>query len=291
MSKERNTQWHPAFCSAIKLELAADKNYLEYTNEYNLTRKPLQIDLLVVKKVKNYQVKNEIGRIFCTHNIMEYKSPEDSLNVNTFLKVIAYACIYKISEKRVDEIDLQDITITFIREKFPYKLMEWLKKSGYLIEEKFKGIFYVMKENVFSIQIVVTNRLSKENQKWLTLLNQNLSEEDAQRAIAQTNGLIEKEEKDYADSVLQVAIVENEQVFHGVKEATDNNMCEALKKLMEPEINEMKKAAIAEGRAEGRTEGIELTLKILKLKSEGKSAGQIAGVCGVPLELVKRIVE
>ena len=224
MSKERNTQWHPAFCSAIKLELAADKNYLEYTNEYNLTRKPLQIDLLVVKKVKNYQVKNEIGRIFCTHNIMEYKSPEDSLNVNTFLKVIAYACLYKISEKRVDEIDLQDITITFIREKFPYKLMEWLKKSGYLIEEKFKGIFYVMKENVFSIQIVVTNRLSKENQKWLTLLNQNLSEEDAQRAIAQTNGLIEKEEKDYADSVLQVAIVENEQVFHGVKEATDNNM-------------------------------------------------------------------
>ena len=82
--------------------MAADKNYLEYTNEYNLTRKPLQIDLLVVKKVKNYQVKNEIGRIFCTHNIMEYKSPEDSLNVNTFLKVIAYACLYKISEKRMD---------------------------------------------------------------------------------------------------------------------------------------------------------------------------------------------
>lgn len=86
MSKERNTQWHPAFCSAIKLELAADKKYLEYTNEYNLTRKPLQIDLLIIKKAKEYQVKNEIGRIFRTHNIMEYKSPEDSLNIKYTLK-------------------------------------------------------------------------------------------------------------------------------------------------------------------------------------------------------------
>ena len=260
MSKERNTQWHPAFCSAIKLELAADKKYLEYTNEYNLTRKPLQIDLLIIKKAKEYQVKNEIGRIFRTHNIMEYKSPEDSLNINTFIKVIAYACLYKVSEKRIDEINLQDITLTFIREKFPYKLAKWLKKNGYIIEERYRGIFYVIKENTFLTQIVVTNRLSRENQKWLTLLNQNLSKEDAERAIEQTNVLTEKDEKDFADSVLQVAVAENEQIFHGVKEAVDNNMCEALRKLMEPEINEMKEAAIAEGRAEGiiagRAEGI-----------------------------------
>ena len=49
---------------------------------------------------------------------------------------------------------------------------------------------------------------------------------------------------------------ENEQIFHGVKEA-DGNMCEALRKLMEPEFNEMKVAAIAEGREEGRAEGRE----------------------------------
>lgn len=253
MPKLRNTQWHPAFCSAIKLELAADKRYLEYMNEYNLTSKPLQMDLLIIKKIRNHQIKNEIGKIFRIHNILEYKSPEDKLNVNTYLKVIAYACLYKISEKRFDEIKLQDITLTFIREKFPYKLVKWLRKNGYEVVEQYKGIYYVVKPNTFLTQIIVSKRLSKENQKWITLLSQNLDEADAERAIAQTNGLIEKDEKDYADSVLQVAVAENEQVFHGVKEV-EGNMCEALRKLMEPEFNEMKAAAIAEGRAEGRAE-------------------------------------
>lgn len=44
--KNRKTQWHPAFCSAVRLELRADKQKLQYTNEYNLNAKPIQIDLL-----------------------------------------------------------------------------------------------------------------------------------------------------------------------------------------------------------------------------------------------------
>ena len=78
MTNELKTQWHPAFCSAMKLELIEDGEYLDYINEYNLNTKPLQIDLLVVKKVKDIEIKNEIGKLFRTHNIMEYKTPEDS---------------------------------------------------------------------------------------------------------------------------------------------------------------------------------------------------------------------
>lgn len=274
MSKERKTQWHPAFCSAIKLELSADKKYLEYTNEYNLSNKPLQIDLLIIKKAKSYQIKNEIGKLFRVHNIVEYKSPQDSLSVNTFLKVIAYACLYKINEKRMDEIRLRDITLTFVRESFPHKLVKWLKHNGYVVEERYKGIFYVIKRNVFPIQIVVTGRLPKDNQKWLTLLNQNLDEEDAERAIAQTNVLSEKDEKDFADSVLQVAVAENRRVFNETKEE-DDNMCEALRELMEPEFNEMKAAAIAEGLAEGRAEG--RAEGLAKGRAEGRAEGIMEG--------------
>ncbi len=85
MTKKANTQWHPAFCSAMKLELKDDAEHLDYQNEYNLNTKPLQIDLLIVKKIKEVELKNQIGKLFRTHNIVEYKSPEDSLNVNTYL--------------------------------------------------------------------------------------------------------------------------------------------------------------------------------------------------------------
>ena len=39
--------------------------------------KPLQIDCTVVKVKKNCRIKNEIGKIFRTHNIFEYKAPKD----------------------------------------------------------------------------------------------------------------------------------------------------------------------------------------------------------------------
>lgn len=56
--------------------------------------KPLQIDCTVVKVKKNCRIKNEIGKIFRTHNIFEYKSPKDELNIDTFYKAVAYAaCI------------------------------------------------------------------------------------------------------------------------------------------------------------------------------------------------------
>ena len=70
----------------MKLELIENKGDMDYENEYNLNSKPIQIDLLVIKKSKEKKKKNEIGKIFRGHNIMEYKSPQDSMNVDTFIK-------------------------------------------------------------------------------------------------------------------------------------------------------------------------------------------------------------
>ena len=161
------------------------------------------------------------------------------------------------------EIKVEDITVTLIRERYPRKLFKWLRKRGFKIEERYKGIFYVTRFEEFQIQILVAGKLSKENQKWLTLLNRKLEKKDAERAVSQSNRLTKKDEKELADSVLQVAISENEEVFYGVKKE-EEGMCEALRKLMEPEINEMKAIAIAEGIAAGRAEG----------KAEGRAEGR-----------------
>ena len=42
--KSQKLQWHPAFCSALRLELLEDAENLEFTDEFQLTEKPLQID-------------------------------------------------------------------------------------------------------------------------------------------------------------------------------------------------------------------------------------------------------
>ena len=43
-------QWHPAFCAGVQIELAEAGADLTFIREYQLGRKPKQVDLLVIKK-------------------------------------------------------------------------------------------------------------------------------------------------------------------------------------------------------------------------------------------------
>ena len=78
--------------------------YLEMHEEYLLSKKPLQMDILIIKKLKDIQIRKDIGRIFRKHNIIEYKSPSDNLSINDFYKVYGYACVYQSDTNRVGEI-------------------------------------------------------------------------------------------------------------------------------------------------------------------------------------------
>ncbi|MDO4340472.1 MAG: hypothetical protein Q4C91_20685, partial [Eubacteriales bacterium] len=110
---EIRKQWHGPFCSAVRLELVENKNDVDFQKEYQLSSKPLQIDLLVIRKTEDISINNEIGKIFRGHNLMEYKSPEDALNVDTYFKVLGYACFYKSNSPSVDSIKDDDITLSF----------------------------------------------------------------------------------------------------------------------------------------------------------------------------------
>ncbi len=245
MTKKANTQWHPAFCSAMKLELKDDAQYLEYQNEYNLNTKPLQIDLLIIKKLKSIEIKNQIGKLFRTHNIVEYKSPDDSMNTNTYFKVLSYAYLYKTHERHVDDIKLEDITLTMVRHSYPRDLLRWFRQNGYHVTETYPGIYYIAKEGCFPTQIIVSNRLSPENQKWLTVLCPNLTPADIERTVKQLNNLTDNAEKIYGDSVWQVAITENKTLVNQLK--GDLKMCEAMRELFAPELKEATEQGIERG--------------------------------------------
>ena len=58
--KSQKLQWHPAFCSALRLELLEDAENLEFTDEFQLTEKPLQIDCTVVKVKKDCKIKKKM---------------------------------------------------------------------------------------------------------------------------------------------------------------------------------------------------------------------------------------
>lgn len=67
------------------------------------------------------------GSIFKGHNIIEYKSPDDSFSIDDFYKVIAYAGLYKSDVETADSIKAEDINITFVAKSYPRKMIEHIR--------------------------------------------------------------------------------------------------------------------------------------------------------------------
>ena len=243
--KSQKLQWHPAFCSALRLELLEDAANLEFTDEFQLTEKPLQIDCTVVKVKKNCRIKNEIGKIFRKYNIFEYKSPMDELNIDTFYKAVAYACLYKVLPNHVDEIPAEEITITLIRDRKPVKLMQELEKSGYGYKKEAAGIYYVSGV-MFPVQSIASSELDTEMHVQLKALTNHLEESLMRQYLLKVSAFSERE-KNLADIVLQVIVNSNMEQVREWK-GSERIMCEALRVLMADELNEER----VEGQREGQ---------------------------------------
>ena len=126
-------QWHPAFYAGIQIEFAEEAEKLIFENEHQLGTKPKEIDVLIIKKNPKEQIRKNIGRIFRGHNIVEYKSPDDYLSIDDFYTVYGYACFYKADTKKMNSIQIHDITITFVCCKYPRKLIKHLTQDRKLI--------------------------------------------------------------------------------------------------------------------------------------------------------------
>ena len=197
-NEELVNQYHPAFCNAMIQIFENDGNKYEYKEEYELNTLPNRIDFLVIKVVdkslsvpaesgcwkeetsieKNY-IHNGIGKICRKYNIFEYKSPGQQLTVDDFYKTMGYGYLCACSNK---DCSIDDITLTFVREGKPKKLLSFFKEKGYNVSEYEKGIYHVLKKDHVDVQVVVTKEVG-EDYLWLKALSDKLTFEDAIRLV------------------------------------------------------------------------------------------------------------
>lgn len=247
--KDTNIQWHPGFVAAMNLELLENKNDLIFEKEYNLNTKPLEIDLLIIRKDSSVHISNEIGSFFRGHNILEYKSPEDSLDIDVFYKTMAYASLYKSYGKSLDERKADDITVSIIRESKPRELFKYFREHGYSIANHMKGIYYIEGNVWFPAQIIVTKELERKSHAWLKALSGNLKKEDICNLLDTVRCLTETADRELADSVLEVSLAANEQIVQEL--IGDDSMYEALMEIMEPRLVLRDKTKAEEGVQKG----------------------------------------
>ncbi len=237
MEIENRTQWHPAFCSTMELELLENEKGLIYDPEYYLSREPLRIDLLIIKKKPEEVIKNEIGSFFLGHNIVEYKSPDDSINIDTFYKVLSYACLYKADTGAVDEILDTDITVSLIREQKPVKLLGQLEKK-YQVRREGNGIYRIY-GMIFPMQVIVTKELEENRHVWLKALTRSMDISQAERLLDSYDRLEGDKEREKAGVVVNLVSDINNEIFEKIVIGGDR-MSEALKRMLLPELGELK---------------------------------------------------
>ncbi|MBR3539388.1 MAG: hypothetical protein IKN79_10020 [Eubacterium sp.] len=251
--KLEKDHWHPAFLGAMEIEFIEYKDKLTFEGVYQLSKEPLKVDLIVIKKQKDVHIENQIGRIFRGHNIFEYKSPDSGLTIDDFYKTIGYAFLYKAFGKTVDEISAQELTVTLVRDRKPEQLFQTIMSMGGSVEEKYPGIFWIDGIVNIPMQFVLTRSLEPELHKALRMLTKRLTEEDAERFIEMAGGFTEQGDKSNADALLQVSVSANRAVFESIKRRNPI-MCEALRELMKEEIQEECKVAVGDERTRVATD-------------------------------------
>lgn len=285
-------QWHPAFVAALHIEFEDEMDVLEIESEHQLGKKPMQIDILVIKKTEETAIRKNIGRIFRKYNVIEYKSPEDSLSINDFYKVYAYTCFLQSDTRTVNEIRSDDLTITYVCNHYPREMIKKLENNRKLrAVEKADGIYY-LEGDEFPIQVIVTKELSRKDNYWMQNLRNDLKAGTEIESLAERYE--KKKQEPYYQAVMDLIMRAN---WEQMEE--ERKMCDAFRELFAEDFKRAEEEGLKRGMEQGLERGLEqglergiyYTKKILKLFSEGLPVEQIAEKEGVSVERVNQILE
>ena len=274
-------QWHPAFGAALRITLQDEMQYLEMHEEYLLSKKPLQMDILIIKKLRDVQIKKTIGRIFRKHNIIEYKSPDDSLSVNDFYKVYGYACIYQSNTDRIKEIDPEDMTLTFVCSHYPREFLKHLERVRGMCTEYQGGGIYYLRGDPIPMQLLITPRMSDEENYWIQSMRTDLRAGEEIRKLMREYEKHRKS-KDYTAVMNLITRANWEQM------EVEKKMCDALNELFAEELKE----ADSRGRTEGLKQGKrEMIFAFLKAGADIKMIKEASGLNEDEIEAIRREME
>ena len=229
--KKRRNNWTQWFIWTLQFTLDEYEDKIQFLPEYELFSKPPRIDVVIIKLLEDIVIENTVGKFFNRHNIIEFKGPKDTLNIEAFNKVIGYSFFY-ISQ---NNISVKDAAISFVSVKYPKKLISFLKKEKIyeIIPSNESGIYYILprsKDNAQTpkMQLVVSSELSAQDVLWLEMLRDDLSAQGFNKCLE----LYENTEKykEQVEEILRGLLVVNNETLEkeGIMTATEKKFNEIV---------------------------------------------------------------
>ena len=250
----------------------------------------MQIDVLV-KNEKNIKITKNIGRIFRQHNIVEYKSPEDYLNIDDFYKVYGYTCIYKTEVEKVNQIPAEELTITLVGYRYPREMLKNLKNERNISIESVENGIYYLHGDAIPIQLIVVPELSTENNYWLNNLRNDL------KSGGEMKLFMEQCEKNKDSKLFQALTDAVMRANWKEAEEERKKMNDVFKELFAKEFEEYMEEGMQKGIEEGMQKGMEEGRKkgkielLIKKYKKGYTAEEAADALEEKTSIVQQIYD
>ena len=268
-----NTQdWDLAFASALRLSLKDYRDHIETESDHLLAETPERIGFTLIKKPKGTAIGNAVGSMFSVHNIIEYISPEEDLNLDVIYRCIGYAGLYKGFPPEDVTISEQELSITIFTDAIPYGFKDMFGDASNL-ENIYSGIYYVKNIISIPIQIVITSMIEVPDFLPLQLLSKSLKEEALRDFLGQVKDYIEEGFKQEVHTVVSAAMSLNRQLFVSLKE--DKAMSSVFKEIFSEELEQGIAKGRALGRVEGRNEGQKALIAVIRDLKSGCTEAEI----------------
>lgn len=248
------TRFHHGFYAAMEICYGLANIPLTYEQEVELGKDPVRLDFLIIKKEPDIVMNDPIGEFLRQVNIFEYKSPEDGLSIDDFYKVQGYGLIYKGFGRKVNELPLENLTLTLVRHRYPRDMMKMLRDSGITVSEVHSGIYRFEGNLSIPVQLVITSQITLDEYDGydgLKLLAKGATMEDIKIYIEKVIASGNERLKDNAGTVIEVCLDVNKKL-KGAKE-----MYESVKEVFKDAFARERQEGRQEGRLEGRLEGRE----------------------------------
>ena len=219
--KAEKIRWHLGFQGGMELELRQWKADLEFNPEEPLSKEALVMDLLIIKRRKEVVIDHPLASFYKTWNLVEYKSPNDELSINTFYKTLGYAHLFAGLAETVHGIPMSEISITMIRNAFPIALFRELGQQGIPPVEVLPGVWAL--DNYLTavplpIRWIITSQTDPRWSLPLKMLSPNVDPETMMEFIDMQRNLTEPGDYNNANAVLKISIAANPETMRTVVE-------------------------------------------------------------------------
>ena len=250
------SDWHAAFEAALHYTILGFEDVYRLLVEEELGIEPPRADFIVVVDEKGDQRLNEpIFSHFRTHNIIEYKNPNDQLNESVLWKTIGYAGLY-ISERGVDE---KDVTLTIIRARRDIGFFDRMEHAAKIRKGDIEGVYNisaggVAADRLLPTRIILTDELKGERYAPYRALSNKPKEDDIEYLIDAANN--DEIQRKYLRVILNLVAAKHPEMIEEIK-GRDEGMTAKWMEIFKDEIGEKEQSARTEGKIQAYAEMVD----------------------------------